>query len=140
MKQKLKYFILISFAIFLEYFRDYLFININLQVNFLEDLSNELSTLNYTDSSLLYLIKSLEIETLNILKWGLSLFFLHFYILELVFYSQSGFSVIKIIVFFYKTFFLRGPYSYVFKFFNLCSWKVSNFRKSNELLQCFYRA
>ena len=91
MKQKLKYFILISFAIFLEYFRDYLFININLQVNFLEDLSNELSTLNYTDSSLLYLIKSLEIETLNILKWGLSLF-LHFYILELVFYSQSGFQ------------------------------------------------
>ena len=80
MKQKLKYFILISFAVFLAYFRDYLFININLQINFLENLSNELSALNYTDSNLLYLIKSLDIGTLNILKWGLSFLFafLHF--------------------------------------------------------------
>ena len=139
MKQKLKYFILISFAIFLEYFRDYLFININLQINFLEDLSNELSTLNYTDSSLLYLIKSLEIGDFKYFKMGtisffcISIFWNWFFILKVVFSHKNH-------IFFTKLFFLRGPYSYVFKFFNLCSWKVSNIRKSNELLQCFYRA
>ena len=79
MKQKLKYFILISFAVFLEYFRDYLFININLQINFLENLIIELPTFNYTDSNLLYLIKSLDIGTLNILKWGLSFLFAFLY-------------------------------------------------------------
>jgi hypothetical protein len=79
MKRKFKYIILISFAIFLEYFRDYLFINLNLQINFSENLINELPTFNYTDSNLLYLIKSLDIGTLNILKWGLSFLFAFLY-------------------------------------------------------------
>ena len=107
MKQKLKYFILISFAVFLEFFRDYLFININLQINFLENLSNELSTFNYTDSSLLYLIKSLEIETLNILKWGLSLLFAFLYFGIGFLFSKLFFSH-KIHLFFIKLFSLGG--------------------------------
>ena len=107
MKQKLKYFILISFAVFLEYFRDYLFININLQINFLENLSNELSTLNYTDSNLLCLIKSLDIETLNILKWGLSFLFafLHF---GIGFLFSKWFFSHKNHLFFIKLFSLGG--------------------------------
>ena len=107
MKQKLKYFILISFAVFLEYFRDYLFININLQINFLKNLSNELSTLNYTDSNLLYLIKSLDIGTLNILKWGLSLFFAFLYFGIGFLFSKWFFSH-KNHIFFTKLFSLGG--------------------------------
>ena len=107
MKQKLKYFILISFTVFLEYFRDYLFININLQINFLENLSNELSTFNYTDSSLLFLIKSLEIETLNILKWGLSFLFAFLYF-GIGFLISKWFFSHKNHLFFIKLFSLGG--------------------------------
>ena len=107
MKQKLKYFILISFAVFLEYFRDYLFININLQINFLENLSNELSTFNYTDSNLLYLIKSLDIGTLNILKWGLSFLFSFLYFGIGFLFSKWFFSH-KNHLFFIKLFSLGG--------------------------------
>jgi hypothetical protein len=107
MKQKLKYFILISFAVFLEYFRDYLFININLQINFLENLNNELSTFNYTDSSLLYLIKSLDIGTLNILKWGLSFLFAFLYFGIGFLFSKWFFSD-KNHIFFIKLFSLGG--------------------------------
>ena len=107
MKKKLKYFILISFAVFLEYFRDYLFININLQINFLENLSNELSTLNYTDSNLLYLIKSLDLGTLNILKWGLSFLFAFLYFGIGFLFSKWFFSH-KNHLFFIKLFSLGG--------------------------------
>lgn len=107
MKQKLKYFILISFAVFLEYFRDYLFININLQINFLENLNNELSTFNYTDSNLLFLIKSLDTETLNFLKWGLSFLFAFLYFGIGFLFSKWFFSH-KIHLFFIKLFSLGG--------------------------------
>ena len=107
MKKKLKYFILISFAVFLEYFRDYLFININLQINFLENLIIELPTFNYTDSNLLYLIKSLDIGTLNILKWGLSFLFAFLYFGIGFLFSKWFFSH-KIHIFFIKLFSLGG--------------------------------
>lgn len=107
MKQKLKYFILISFAVFLEYFRDYLFININLQINFLENLTNELTTFNYTDSNLLFLIKSLDTETLNFLKWGLSFLFAFLYFGIGFLFSKWFFSH-KIHLFFIKLFSLGG--------------------------------
>ena len=107
MKQKLKYFILISFTVFLEYFRDYLFININLQINFLENLSSELSTFNYTDSNLLFLIKSLDIGTLNILKWGLSFLFAFLYF-GIGFLISKWFFSHKNHLFFIKLFSLGG--------------------------------
>ena len=107
MKQKLKYFILISFTVFLEYFRDYLFININLQINFLENLISELSTFNYTDSNLLFLIKSLDIGTLNILKWGLSFLFAFLYF-GIGFLISKWFFSHKNHLFFIKLFFLGG--------------------------------
>ena len=107
MKQKLKYFILISFTVFLEYFRDYLFININLQINFLENLISELSTFNYTDSNLLFLIKSLDIVTLNILKWGLSFLFAFLYF-GIGFLISKWFFSHKNHLFFIKLFSLGG--------------------------------
>ena len=79
MKEKFKYFILISFAVFLEYFRDYLFVNINLQIHYLENLINDLSNYNYTDSNLLYLIKDLDVKSLYLFKWVLSLSFAFLY-------------------------------------------------------------
>ena len=107
MKKKLKYFILISFAVFLEYFRDYLFININLQINFLENLISELSTFNYTDSNLLFLIRSLDTETLNILKWGLSFLFAFLYF-GIGFLISKWFFSHKNHLFFIKLFSLGG--------------------------------
>ncbi len=107
MKRKLKYFILISFAVFLEYFRYYLFININLQVNFLENLINGLSTFNYTDSNLLYLIKNLDLRSLNICKWGLSLLFAFLYFGIGFLFSKWFFSP-KNHIFFIKLFSLGG--------------------------------
>tara|TARA_B100001287_G_scaffold263910_1_gene255239 strand:+ start:3122 stop:3628 length:507 start_codon:yes stop_codon:yes gene_type:complete len=107
MKQKLKYFILISITVFLEYFRDYLFININLQINFLENLISELSTFNYTDSNLLFLIKSLDIGTLNILKWGLSFLFAFLYF-GIGFLISKWFFSHKNHLFFIKLFSLGG--------------------------------
>ena len=50
MKQRIKYLILILLAICLEYLRDYLFININLQIDFLENTLNNLEQFNNTDS------------------------------------------------------------------------------------------
>jgi hypothetical protein len=107
MKQKLKYFFIISFAVFLEYFRDYLFININLQIHFLENLMNDLSTFNYTDSNLLYLIKNLDLRTLNIYKWGLSFSFVFLYFGVGYLFSKWFFSF-KNHLFFIKLFFLGG--------------------------------
>ena len=107
MKRKFKDIILISFAIFLEYFRYYLFININLQVHFLENLINGLSTFNYTDSNLLYLIKNLDLRSLNICKWGLSFSFAFLYFGIGFLFSKWFFSV-KNHLLFIKLFFLGG--------------------------------
>ena len=107
MKQKFKYIILISFAIFLEYFRYYLFVNINLQIHFLENLINGLSTFNYTDSNLLCLIKNLDVRSLNICKWGLSFSFVFLYFGVGFLFSKWFFSL-KNHLFFIKLFFLGG--------------------------------
>ena len=95
MKEKFKYFILISFAVFLEYFRDYLFVNINLQIHYLENLINDLSNYNYTDSNLLYLIKDLDVKSLYLFKWVLSLSFAFLYftigfLFSLLFFSPKN--------------------------------------------------
>ena len=115
MKRKFKYIILISFAIFLEYFRYYLFININLQVHFLENLINGLSTFNYTDSNLLYLIKNLDLRILNICKWGLSFSFAFLYFGVGFLFSKWFFSV-KNHLFFNKIFFLGGLFLFFSSF------------------------
>lgn len=89
---KLKNFILIVFAIFLEYLRDYLFINVNLYIEFLENLYRGLNVINYTDSFLLNIIKKFEIKSLTKIKWVMSLFFaLAFHFLGVLF-SYWNFS------------------------------------------------
>ena len=107
MKEKFKYFILISFAVFLEYFRDYLFVNINLQIHYLENLINDLSNYNYTDSNLLYLIKDLDVKSLYLFKWVLSLSFAFLYFAIGFLFSLLFFNLKKH-KFFIKLFFKGG--------------------------------
>ncbi|MDC3133217.1 hypothetical protein OA958_00085 [Bacteroidota bacterium] len=81
MKKKIKYFLIILTGIFLEFFRDYCFININLQIEYLENIANNLAVFNYTDSNVFIILKSMSIKSINNLKWILSLLFITCYFL-----------------------------------------------------------
>jgi len=72
---KIKIFFLIFFAIFFEYLRDYLFVNTNLQIEYLEYTNDDLNVSNYTDSLLLKFFKNIDINSLIQLKWIMSLLF-----------------------------------------------------------------
>ena len=78
MKKKVKYVLIILFGICIEFLRDYCFININLQIEYLE---SNLNVFNYTDSKILYFLKSMSIKSIINLKWILSLLFILFYFL-----------------------------------------------------------
>ena len=65
---------LILFLIFLEFFRDYLFININLQIQFTE-LTNNNNPINYTDSLIEQITKEFSIQQLKITKWIMTIIF-----------------------------------------------------------------
>ncbi len=92
MKQKIKYLILIVIAICLEYFRDYLFININLQIDFLENTANNLEQFNNTDSNIHSFINNVDISKLNSFKWILSILFSLLYFLIGIIFSNFFFS------------------------------------------------
>jgi hypothetical protein len=81
MKKKNKYFLIILFGICMEFLRDYCFININLQIEYLENLESNLDVFNFTDSKILYFLKSMSIKSIINLKWILSLIFILFYFL-----------------------------------------------------------
>lgn len=72
---KVKNLLLVLFAIFFEYLRDYCFININIYIEFLENTSSGFKVFNYTDSLLLNILEHLKLKTIFIIKWILSLFF-----------------------------------------------------------------
>jgi hypothetical protein len=95
MKRKIKYFLIIIFGIYLEFLRDYCFININLQIEYLENLKINLNVINYTDSQILYFLKSMSIKTIINLKWILSLLFILFYFLIGLAFSSIYFDLLK---------------------------------------------
>ena len=66
---------LILFLIFLEFFRDYLFININLQIQFTELINNNNNPINYTDSVIEQITKEFSIQQLKITKWIMTIIF-----------------------------------------------------------------
>ena len=72
---KIKNFGLIIIALFIEFFRDYFFINTNLYIEYLENIESGLNVFNYTDSSIFKIIKNLQLSSLIQLKWIMSLFF-----------------------------------------------------------------
>ena len=67
---------LILSGVFFEYLRDYIFVNINLQLYFLhfDSLGHNLE--NYTDSRIYFFIHSFSSDLLYKLKWFLSFFFI----------------------------------------------------------------
>ena len=62
-------------GVFFEFTRDYIFVNFNLQMQFLHYNALELDTTNYTDSFVQLFINSLSSSTIANLKWVLSLVF-----------------------------------------------------------------
>ena len=92
MKQKIKYIILILLAICLEYLRDYLFININFQIDFLENTLNNLEQFNNTDSFIHSFIHNVDISKLKSFKWILSIIFSLLYFLIGIIFSKYFFS------------------------------------------------
>ena len=92
MKKKFKYILIILTVIFLEFFRDYCFININLQIEYLENIANNLAVFNYTDSYVFIILKSMSIKSINNLKWILSLLFITCYFLIGLVFSSLFFN------------------------------------------------
>ena len=90
---KIKIFYLINIAIFMEYLRNYLFVNINLQIEYLEYLSNDLNVYNYTDSILLNFLKNFEVNSLIVLKWLLSFLFSFIFFSLGFFFSKCRFEL-----------------------------------------------
>ena len=74
-KKKTILFLLIILGIFSEFIRDYIFVNFNLQMQFLHYKSLDLDATNYTDSIVLLFINSLSYSTIANLKWILALLF-----------------------------------------------------------------
>ena len=68
--------VLILSGVFFEYFRDYIFVNINLQLHFLHFDSVGYNLDNYTDSRIYFFIHSFSSDLLYKLKWFLSFFFI----------------------------------------------------------------
>ena len=92
MKKKIKYFLIIIFGICIEFLRDYCFININLQIEYLENLESNLDIFNYTDSKILYFLSPMSIKSIINFKWILSLLFILFYFLIGLAFSYLSFD------------------------------------------------
>ena len=90
---KIKIFILIFIAIFFEYLRDYLFVNTNLQIKYLEYLNDDFNVPNYTDSLIYKFIKNTEHSSLIKLKWIMSLLFSFFFFNIGFFFSKWSFKL-----------------------------------------------
>ncbi len=71
--------VLILSGVFFEYLRDYIFVNINLQLHFLHFNSVGYNLDNYTDSRIYFFIHSFSSDLLYKLKWFLSFFFISFF-------------------------------------------------------------
>ena len=88
MKIQIKNISIISLAIFFEYLRDYIFINLNIYIEFLQNINNGLNVINYTDTRLHDLIQSFSLESLVNIKWTLSIGFAFVFFLIGVFFSK----------------------------------------------------
>jgi len=80
MNKKIAVVIFIFMAIFLEFFRDYLFVNLNLQIQFIDHIKNGYNAINYTDSTIFKITKDFSTINLKLIKCILTLFFFIFFI------------------------------------------------------------
>ena len=82
MNKKIIFIFLVLFLIFFEFLRDFIFININLQIQYLFQITNGHDSFNYTDSRIFSLINNFSLNNLQLLKWVMSVvFFLLFLII-----------------------------------------------------------
>ena len=85
-KNKTSLLVLITLGVFFEFIRDYIFVNFNLQMQFLHFKSLDLDSNNYTDSFVLLFIDSLRSSTIANLKWVFTLLFsIIFFVIGLFF-------------------------------------------------------
>lgn len=85
-KNKTILLVLITLGVFFEFIRDYIFVNFNLQMQFLHYQSLDLDSTNYTDSFVLLFIDSLRSSTVANLKWVFTLLFsIIFFVIGLFF-------------------------------------------------------
>ena len=85
-KNKTILLVLITLGVFFEFIRDYIFVNLNLQMQFLHFQSLDLDSNNYTDSFVLLFIDSLRSSTIANLKWVFTLLFsIIFFVIGLFF-------------------------------------------------------
>ena len=85
-KNKTILLVLITLGVFFEFIRDYIFVNLNLQMQFLHFQSLDLDSNNYTDSFVLLFIDSLRSSTVANLKWVFTLLFsIIFFVIGLFF-------------------------------------------------------
>ncbi len=85
-KNKTILLVLITLGVFFEFTRDYIFVNFNLQMQFLHYQSLDLDSTNYTDSFVLLFIDSLRYSTIANLKWVFVLLFsIIFFVIGLFF-------------------------------------------------------
>ena len=85
--------VLILSGVFFEYLRDYIFVNINLQLHFvhLESIGHNVD--NYTDSRIYFFIHSFSPTLLNKIKWFLSITFITiFYLIGNLLSKQIWFN------------------------------------------------
>ena len=87
MNKKIVLILFILTAIFLEFLRDYLFVNINLQIQFINQINNGYDAVNYTDSSILNLTEDFTVQNLKVLKWSMTLFFFTLFVLLGILFS-----------------------------------------------------
>jgi len=92
MKIQIKNISIISLAIFFEYLRDYIFINLNIYIEFLQNINNGLNVINYTDTRLHDLIQSFSLELLINIKWTLSIGFAFIFFVIGVLFSKINFN------------------------------------------------
>lgn len=105
-KKKTILYLLILLGVLCEFLRDYFFVNLNLQLQFLHYQNLDLDTTNYTDSFILVFINSLSSSTIAYLKWILALLF------SIIFYAIG--------LFFTKVFWQEVMYKEFKKTFTVC--------------------
>ena len=88
-KNKLVIFFLVPCVIFFDFFRDYIFQNINFQLHYLAHFEQgNATTINMTDSTIELLLKDLSITTLIYLKWIFSALFILIYLILTILLSK----------------------------------------------------
>lgn len=88
-KKKLVIFFLVLCVIFFDFFRDYIFQNINFQLHYLSHFKHgNASTINMTDSTIEFFVEDLSRTTLIYLKWIFSGLFILIYLILTILLSK----------------------------------------------------